>query len=137
MSAKAGEVCFIEDAQLVTLNKKISGIVVDTRGRPVKGARVSFYNQSTGQQYKADPAPGQDRFSGYAPASTGLDGSFTASNLPAAKLMLSASPPYDRNPTTRSRRSTGVRAQIEVIAGEKDIKIVLDDRLGREVKTRK
>lgn len=123
-SAKPGEKRFVKDINFQTLASQIEGIVVDSRGKPVKGAIITVMDPGGGQQYNKYRPPGERS------NVSGADGRFKAKYLPQKKLWLWVHHPResgDRKPS----------AQLEIVAGETGIKIVLDERLGQKVRKRK
>jgi hypothetical protein len=133
ITPKPGDERWVKDLNFETLNKRVSGFVVDYKGDPVRGARISFMN-SSGQQFKIDEIVGGKGEDDHAKRVTDKQGRFTASELPAGKLSLWAHPPRVRTSEGGFRRMRS--AHFDVISGQSEVRIVLDQRLGRAVKKR-
>ena len=108
----------VPDFEFKSLNAIIAGVVVDPSGKPVAGVEVSAVDAISGSSFPNNGIV------------SGADGSFQIDRLPDnTAVKIRASFRVQRVGTTTTHR---LPAEIDVLSGDMNIRVVLDPRLSQE-----
>ena len=115
---KAGETRELKPFDFIRNDKSVAGIVVDREGKPLAGVSVSASNRDAGSIAGA-----------FTHEPTGPDGRWVIGKVPDTTLSIMAYiRPDDNDPDQKIRNSSVV----EAMAGDREVRIILDPKLLRK-----